>query len=92
MRNYELMVLFAPTVEVTEKSAKEMVEKMVAGEATVTEVALLGKKKMAYVIKKFSEAIYVTAQLEGEHVHVNELEKKVQMGTDVIRYLLIAKK
>lgn len=92
MRTYELMVLFAPTVEVTEKSAKEMVEKMVGTEATVKEVALLGKKKMAYVIKKFSEAIYVTAQLEGEHVHVGELEKKVQMGTDVIRYLLIAKK
>lgn len=86
------MVLFAPTVEVTEASAKEMVEKMVAGEATVTEVALLGKKKMAYAIKKFSEAVYVTAQLEGEHVRVNELEKKVQMGTDVIRYLLTIKK
>lgn len=47
---------------------------------------------MAYDIKKFSEGIYVTAKLEGEHIHVNELEKKVQMGTDVIRYLLTVKK
>lgn len=86
------MVIFAPTVEVTEKSAKEMVEKMVGKEATVAEVSLLGKKKLAYDIKKFSEGIYVTAKLEGEHVHVNELEKKVQMGTDVIRYLLTVKK
>ena len=92
MRTYELMVIFAPTVEVTEKSAKEMVEKMVGKEATVAEVSLLGKKKLAYDIKKFSEGIYVTAKLEGEHVHVNELEKKVQMGTDVIRYLLTVKK
>ncbi len=92
MRTYELMVIFAPTVEVTEKSAKEMVEKMVGKEATVAEVSLLGKKKMAYDIKKFSEGIYVTAKLEGEHIHVNELEKKVQMGTDVIRYLLTVKK
>lgn len=92
MRTYELMVIFAPTVEVTEKSAKEMVEKMVGKEATVAEVSLLGKKKLAYDIKKFSEGIYVTAKLEGEHIHVNELEKKVQMGTDVIRYLLTIKK
>ena len=92
MRKYELMVIFAPTVEVTDKSAKEMVEKMVGTQATVNDVTLLGKKKLAYEIKKFSEAIYVTAQLEGEHVIVSEIEKKVQMGTDVIRYLLIAKK
>lgn len=86
------MVIFAPTVEVTEKSAKEMVEKMLGTQATVKEIALLGKKKLAYVIKKFSEGIYVTAQIEGEHVLVNELEKKVSMGTEIIRYLLTIKK
>jgi small subunit ribosomal protein S6 len=91
MRKYELMVIVAPTVEVTEKSAKEIVEKLVGSEAKVTEVSLLGKKKMAYPINKFSEGIYVTADLEGEHVHVNELEKKIQLGSDVIRYLLLAK-
>ena len=92
MRTYELMVIFAPTLEVTEKNAKELVEKLVGTEATVKEVNLLGKKKMAYEIKKFSEGIYVTAVLEGEHVHVNELEKKVSLGMDIIRYLLTVKK
>lgn len=40
MRTYELMVIFAPTVEVTEKSAKELVEKMVGKEASVAESLL----------------------------------------------------
>lgn len=93
MRKYELMVIFAPTTDVTDQTATKLVEKMVGTEAKVVSVEVLGKKKLAYEIKKFTEGIYVLVQLEGEHVKVNELEKKVQLGsTEVIRYLLTAKK
>ncbi len=92
MRQYELMLVFAPTVDVTEKSAGGLVEKIVGGEAKVTNVSVLGKKWLAYPIKKQKEGIYVVAVLTGEHVHVSELEKKVQLGAEVLRYLLTVKK
>lgn len=92
MRQYELMIVFSPAVDVTEKSAQGFVEKIVGTEAKVTNVTVIGKKWLAYPIKKQKEGIYVVSVLSGEHVHINELEKKVQLGTEVLRYLLTVKK
>ncbi len=92
MRRYELMIVFPASVEVTDKTATALVEKIVGTEAKVKSVSLLGKKVLAYPIKKQTEGIYVLATLEGSHVHVNELEKKVQLGAEVLRYLLTLKK
>ena len=91
MRQYELMLVFAPTLEVTDKTATALVEKIVGVEAKVSSVTVLGKKWLAYPIQKQKEGIYVVAALEGKHVHVNELEKKVQLGAEVLRYLLTVK-
>jgi small subunit ribosomal protein S6 len=91
MRQYELMVIFAPTVEVTEKTASSMVEKIVGEEGKVTDATFLGKKSLAYQIKKQTEGIYVLATVSGKGVRVNELEKKVQLGNGVLRYLLTKK-
>lgn len=86
-RTYELMLVLRPEVEVTEKSATDLVEKLVAGEAKTVSVALLGKKRLAYPIQKQLEGVYVLAKLEGM-IHVHEIEKKVQVGTQVLRFLL----
>ena len=92
MRQYELMIVFPASVEVTDKTATALVEKIVGTEARVTTVTVLGKKQLAYPIKKQTEGIYVVSILEGAHMHVNELEKKVQLGAEVLRYLLTLKK
>jgi small subunit ribosomal protein S6 len=91
MRQYELLLIFVPTLEVTEKTAPALVEKIVGTEAKVTSVTVLGKKWLAYPIKKQKEGTYVVATLDGAHIHVNELEKKVQLGAEVLRYLLTVK-
>jgi small subunit ribosomal protein S6 len=92
MRQYELMLVFPVTLEVTDKTATGLVEKIVGTEAKVTSVTVLGKKQLAYQIKKQNEGIYVVALLSGEHVRVNELEKKIQLGAEVLRFLLTLKK
>lgn len=87
-RSYELMVILRADAEVTEKSAEDFVKKMVGTEGTVTSVSVLGKKELAYPIKKHTQGVYVVAKLDGAAVRVGELEKKVQMDTSVLRYLL----
>ena len=82
------MVVFRPELDVTEKSALEMVGKLVGDEAKVAGVSLLGKKFFAYPLKKQTQGVYVLAKLEGTHARVSEIEKKVQLGTDVLRFLL----
>ncbi len=87
-RSYELMLVLRPELEVTDKSATELVEKLVAGEAKVVSTSLLGKKLLAYPIKKQIQGVYVLVKLEGAHARVSEIEKRVQMGTEVLRFLL----
>ena len=92
MRQYELMLVVNPAVEVTDKTAGELVNKVIGDQAKATAVSIIGKKSLAYVIKKQTQGTYVVATLEGAGIRVGELEKKVQMGTDVLRYLLTIKK
>ena len=52
------------------------------------QISLLGKKFFAYPLKKQTQGVYVLAKLKGTHARVSEIEKKVQLGTDVLRFLL----
>ena len=89
-RVYELMVVLRPDFGVDEKPIKDLVTKLVGGRKLV-ELTVLGKKRMAYPIKKQSEAVYAVAKVSGEPLKVVELEKQIKMGVDVLRYLLIVK-
>lgn len=86
---YELMLVINPGLEITDKSAGELVQKLIGTMGTVAGVSLLGKKQLAYPIQKFTEGQYVLAKLESERMSVREIEKKIQLGNDVLRFLLI---
>jgi len=90
-RMYELMLVIRPDLEVTEKSARDMIQKLVGEKVKVSDVSLLGKKQLAYQIKKQNEGTYVLVKLEGV-ILVHDIEKRVQLGTEVLRFLLTAKK
>jgi small subunit ribosomal protein S6 len=89
---YDLTVVFRPDMDITEKTAKDEIQKLMGDGAKITEVFFQGKKELAYPIKKYNEGIYASAKLEGAHIRVQDLEKKIQLGTEVLRYLLTVKK
>lgn len=92
MQQYELMVVFAPTVD--EKDAnklEESVGKLLGDGATVSGVTILGKKFLAYPIQKQTEGVYVLATVAAEALRVSDIEKRTRVGTDVLRYLLTVK-
>lgn len=89
-RTYELMVVFQPETAVTEKTAQEAVQKLIGDAAKVTEVSFLGKKQLAYEIKKKTEGVYVQATLVG-NVKIGDVETKTRLGSEVLRYLLMVK-
>lgn len=88
---YELMVVVKPDAGVTdEKKAREVIENLMGDRATISSVSFLGKKQLAYPIKKLNEGVYILAKIEGSKMSVHEIEKKVQLGSDVLRFLLTA--
>ena len=89
-RTYELTILVKSDFPADVPSKRELlVESLVGAAAKVTEVTLVGKRQLAYPIKKQKEAIYLMANLTG-HINVTDLENVMKLRTDILRYLLIA--
>lgn len=92
MPKYELMYILASSVSDDQVPAitdqiKKFVESFGGTDITETE---LGKKKLAYPIKKTRNGYYVVVNFDMEAQKVNELDAKIrtQTGT-IIRHLLV---
>jgi len=55
----------------------------------VTRLDKWGKRKLAYEIKDFNEAIYVVLKFNADEKKISELERVMKLEERVIRYLLI---
>jgi len=91
MHTYEFMFILRPEVEVTEKKAKDMAEKLLAKVGgKLTSVNVWGKKALAYPIAKIIEGTYVLAIVSGS-IKSGDLEKEIRMDSQILRFMLIAK-
>lgn len=93
MNKYELALVVNAKIEddareaVVEK-AKEYVTRF---GGTVTEVEEWGKKRLAYEIQKMREGYYYFIQFEADATCPIELEKRVRIMDNVLRYLVVKK-
>ncbi|KKS33119.1 MAG: 30S ribosomal protein S6 [Candidatus Amesbacteria bacterium GW2011_GWA2_42_12] len=88
MNKYDLTMLVKSTEGVEDKMEKLV--KALNGKAG--RMVEMGKKQLAYPIKKLSEAHYLTWTLELESPSVVQLERKLTVDRDVIRHLLVRNK
>ncbi len=90
MRAYELMVVLRPDFGLEEKAVRDFVQKLIA-DRKITEFTIMGKKRLAYPIKKQTEGVYVVATITGKAVDIGAFEKQITLGRDVLRFLLTVK-
>ncbi len=92
MPRYELMYLLGSHVAETEvPNVSALVLKAVSdnGGTQVVETQL-GKKKLAYPIKKTRNGYYVVVNFEMSGTKINQLDAKIRsMDSSIIRYILI---
>ena len=50
----------------------------------------MGKRPLAYIIKKQKEATYLVAELSG-HIKVTDIDKRAKLQDVVLRFLLTVK-
>ena len=90
-RLYEVMFIVRPDV------IDEELDKLVAGfEATVTNGGgviknseRLGRRKLAYTVRKFNDGNYVLLTIEANGVVVAELERRLRVTEPVIKYITV---
>ena len=90
MNKYESVVIVNPNLE--EESVKNLIKKfsdLINTDWNVTSVEELGKKKLAYDIKKFNEGFYIVIKFEAKPELIAELERNYRITDEVIKFLVV---
>ena len=91
MNKYELAVVVNAKIEDDERA--QVIEKVNAlitrFGGNVTDVEEWGKKRLAYEIQKMKEAYYYFIHFESDSVCPNEVERRIRIMDNVLRYLCV---
>ena len=91
MRQYELMIILDP--ETDERNLQPTLEKMleVVGKdgGSVDEIDILGRRRLAYEIRKQAEGIYAVVQMTTEPATAQELDRRLGLDETVMRTKLL---
>ncbi len=90
-RFYEVMFIVRPDV------ADEDLDKLIAGlEQTVSSgggklrsTEKLGKRKLAYTVRKFNDGNYVLLTIDADGVLIAELERRLRVSEPVIKFITV---
>ena len=90
-RTYELMFILRP--DMTEEDQDKLVANLegqvgTAG-GTVKSVERMGKRRLAYLVRKFQDGIYVLMVLEGDGAMVKEVERRLRVTEPVIKFITV---
>jgi small subunit ribosomal protein S6 len=59
------------------------------GGGTVTKSEVMGRRQLAYSIGRNNEGIYVLFEIEGSGSEIAELERRMRVSDQVLRYLTV---
>ena len=92
MNKYESIIIVNPNVdEAGLKALEEKFTGLINENGKVESVENMGKKKLAYEIKKFNEATYMLFNFEAEPASIAELERVYRITDDIIKYIVVRK-
>ncbi|PZU48832.1 MAG: 30S ribosomal protein S6 [Arsenicicoccus sp.] len=91
MRQYELMIILDP--ETDERTLQPTLEKMLAvvvkDGGSVDEIDVMGRRRLAYEIKKQPEGIYAVVTMTAEPATAQELDRQLGLNETVLRTKLL---
>ena len=90
MNKYESVIIINPNLE--PESIKALIEKfsnLINNNGKVDSVEEVGKKKLAYEIKKNKEGYYIVFKFEANPELITELERIYRITDEVIKFIVI---
>ena len=90
-RTYELMFIVRPdmTDEDQDKLVANLESQVGNAGGTVKSVERMGKRRLAYLVRKFQDGIYVLMTLEGDGAMVKEVERRLRVTEPVIKFITV---
>jgi len=90
-RTYELMFIVRPdmTEEDQDKLISTLENAVSSSGGQVKNVEKMGKRRLAYTVRKFHDGIYILLTFEGSGGLVHELERRLRVSEPVIKFLSV---
>jgi small subunit ribosomal protein S6 len=90
-RTYELMFIVRPdmTEEDQEKLISTLGTAVSSSGGTVKNVEKMGKRRLAYTVRRFNDGMYILLTFEGGGGLVHELERRLRVTEPVIKFLSV---
>jgi small subunit ribosomal protein S6 len=90
-RTYEVIFIVDPTAgdeEVTRLS--DGVQKIITDQGgNIVKTEMMGKRQLAYEINHKKDGIYVLLEVEGSGAEIAEVERRMRVNDQVLRYMTI---
>ncbi|HET7441420.1 MAG TPA: 30S ribosomal protein S6 [Terriglobales bacterium] len=90
-RTYELMFIVRPDMpeEEQDKLISTLESQVSTSGGTVKNVERMGKRRLAYMVRRFADGIYILLTVEGSGALIHELERRLRVTEPVIKFLTV---
>jgi small subunit ribosomal protein S6 len=90
-RTYELMFIVRPdmTEEDQDKLTSTLDHAVTSAGGKVHNLEKMGKRRLAYTVRKFNDGLYILLTFEGSGGLVHELERRLRVSEPVIKFLTV---
>lgn len=90
-RVYEIMYIAQPETSGEDiTKLNEGVQKLIEGEGgSVVKIDDIGRRRLAYEIKRKKEGYYVLFEIEGSGKEIAELERRFRVNDAIMRYITV---
>jgi small subunit ribosomal protein S6 len=90
-RTYELMFIVRPDMaeEDQDKLISTLEAAVTSSGGTVKSRERMGKRRLAYTVRRFHDGIYILLTVEGSGGLVHELERRLRVTEPVIKFLTV---
>ncbi|MFR1739099.1 MAG: 30S ribosomal protein S6 [Clostridia bacterium] len=92
MNKYESIIIVNPKLnEKQQNEIENKYKKIINKNGNVISIENIGKKRLAYEVKKNKEGIYIEINFTSEASFIAELERQYKIDENVIKFIVIRK-
>jgi len=90
-RTYELMFIVRPDMpeEEQDKLIATLEAAITSSGGALKKIERMGKRRLAYTVRRFFEGVYLLLTVEGSGGLVHELERRLRVTEQVIKFLTV---
>src|SRR5579875_3751630 len=90
-RSYEIMFIVRPDIE--EAEIEKIIETfsgyVTTGGGTVKQVEKMGRRRLAYTVRKFNDGIYLLLIVDAPASLIAEVERRLRVSEQVIKFITV---